>query len=307
VFKHIVVGCDGTPEARDAVALGAQIASATGAGLSLIGVFPPTFLPIPGVTDRKTLRAEAMQSLRRERDRFAPAALIHVAADTSVSRAVRRYAERWHADLVIIGSSRSAPPGHVHVGRHGRQLIDDSPFSLGIAARGLHEHERRLREIGVGYDGGPESEGALALAAELARATNAELQVRDVVEDRVPPLTPEQWVALEDWDHSHVWEQARMSALADAQAAVSRLGVRAQASATLGDPGYELRALTESVDLMVVGSRRWGTVARLVTGGVGETLVRDASCSIVIVPRPGRARRGHIPQQRGDRYVGTPS
>lgn len=35
MFKHIVVGCDGRPEGRDAVALGAAIAAATGGRLSL--------------------------------------------------------------------------------------------------------------------------------------------------------------------------------------------------------------------------------------------------------------------------------
>ena len=41
----------------------------------------------------------------------------------------------------------------------------------------------------------------------------------------------------------------------------------------------------------IAGSRRWGPVARIVTGGVGETLVSDASCSVLIVPRPSAARR----------------
>lgn len=304
MFKHIVVGCDGTPEARDAVALGAEIASATGAGLSLVGVFSPSFFPIAGVTDRKTLRADAMHALRRERDQLAPGALIHAVADASVPRALRRHAERWHADLVIIGSSRLAPPGHVHLGRHGRQLVDHAPFSLGIAARGVHEHDIRFRSIGVGYDGGPEAGAALALAASLARATDAVLEVRRVVEDRVPALTPEQWIALDDWNHNHVWQQARASAVAELEAAVSRFDVPAQASVTVGDPGYELRALTETVDLEVVGSRRWGAVARLVAGGVGETLVRDASCSIVLVPRPTRAGRRRLAEARRD-HVAT--
>ena len=58
VFEHIAVGCDGSAGGRDAVALGAAIASATGGRLSLVGVFPPSFLPVEGVTDRRTLRAQ---------------------------------------------------------------------------------------------------------------------------------------------------------------------------------------------------------------------------------------------------------
>ena len=33
-----------------------------------------------------------------------------------------------------------------------------------------------------------------------------------------------------------------------------------------------------------------GLVARMVTGGVGETLVADAGCAVVIVPRPSEEK-----------------
>ena len=97
-----------------------------------------------------------------------------------------------------------------------------------------------------------------------------------------------------------MWEGARRSVLADTEVAVSGLD-GANASATVGDPGYELRALSEAVDLLVVGSRRWGPVARLVSGGVGETLVADASCSRIIVPRPVTPQRRRSRDSRGDR------
>ena len=160
-----------------------------------------------------------------------------------------------------------------------------------MAARGLHERKSGLGTIGVGYDGGPEAHAALALAAALAGAAGAKLLVRRVVEDRVPVLSGDAWITLADWSHDNMWADERQSALAEARAAVSRLHVPAEVSATVGDPGYEMRAFSEAVDLVVVGSRRWGPVARLVTGGVGETLVARAACSVLIVPRPASARR----------------
>jgi nucleotide-binding universal stress UspA family protein len=297
VFRHIVVGCDGSPEGRDAVALGAAIASVTGASLSLVGVFPTAFLPVAGSTDRRTLRAQATRALRRERDRFAPQALIQTVADISVPRALRHYAESWQADLVIVGSSPAAAPGHVAIARRGRQLLYDAPFSLGLAARGLRERGVKLRAVGAGYDAGPESETALAVAADLAHGADARLLVRRVVEDIVPALSSAGFLAATGWTHD-LWETAREEALAEAQSATAALDVRADASATIGDPGYELRALTEMVDLVVVGSRRWGPVARLVSGGVGETLVADASCSVLIVPRPPAGSRGRTTDRR---------
>jgi nucleotide-binding universal stress UspA family protein len=179
----------------------------------------------------------------------------------------------------------------VAIGRSGRQLLYDAPFALALAARGVHESNAQLGGIAVGYDGGPESQHALALAAELARAADARLLVRRVVEDQVPAFTPEEWMNLEDWDHDHIWEGVRHRALTEAEAAVSALGVSAETTATVGDPGYDLRRVSKTVDLVVLGSRRWGPIARLVTGGVGETLVTDSECSIIIVPRPSGNRR----------------
>jgi len=290
VFSHVLVGSDGRPGADDALALGAAVASATGARLSLLGAFPPSLLPVEGVTDRKTLRAEATRMLREQRHRLAPDAVVRTIADPSPARALRHFARRSRADLVVVGSSHHAAPGHVAIGRTGRQLLYDAPFSMALAARGVHERSPELRAIGVGHDGGAEADVALSVAAELARATHAKLLLRRVVEDRVPVLTGEQWMALADWNHEHMWERERQKALVEAQAAASGLPIPAEVSATVGDPGYEIRAFSEAVDLIVVGSRRWGPVARIVTGGVGETLVTDAACSVLIVPRPAPAR-----------------
>jgi nucleotide-binding universal stress UspA family protein len=299
MFGHIAVGCDGSEGGRDAVALGASIASATGGRLSLVGVFPPSFLPVPGVTDRRTLREEAGRVLRKERDLLAPDASVHTVADTSAARALRHFAERRHADLLVVGGGHTAAPGHATIGRTGRQLIYDSQFGVAVAERGLHERTGGLRTIGVGYDGGPEAQAALGAAAALAGAARARLLVRRVVEDRVPVLSGDAWIMLANWNHDEVWADRRERALAEAQAAVTDLEVPAEVSATVGDPGYELRAFSDGVDLIVVGSRRWGPIARLVTGGVGETLVADAGCSVVIVPRPaGTPRRPRSARRR---------
>lgn len=292
MFEHIVVGCDGSAGGRDAVALGAAVTSATGGRLSLLGVFPPSFLPVEGVSDRKTLRALATRTLRAARDALAPDAFVYTAVDTSVARALRHFAERHQSDLVVVGSSHTAAPGRVAIGRTARQLLYDAPFSIAVAAAGLHEHGIELRTIGVGYDGSPEGEAALSLAARLAAPAKARLLVRRVVEDRVPVLSARAWLALADWSHDDMWEELRQRELAQAESATGRLDVPAEVSATVGDPGLEMREFSKAVDLVVVGSRRWGPVARLVLGAVGETLVAGAACSVLIVARPTAGRRG---------------
>jgi nucleotide-binding universal stress UspA family protein len=232
--------------------------------------------------------------LRAERDAFAPQALIHVVSDNSVPRALCKQAARWNASMVVIGSAPSAPEDRAVIGKRGRQLLYESPFSVVIARHGLHEHDFTMRRIAVGYEGGIESQAALAAAAELARETGAELVVHTVVDSWLPFHIRKHAAAPDD-----LWESERQDALERAREAVSELGVAARVSATVGDPGSTLRDLSKAVDLIVVGSRRWGTFARLVAGSVGETLVADSGCSVMIVPRPAKGRRRPAAPRRG--------
>jgi len=195
---------------------------------------------------------------------------------------------------VVIGSASKTPIGHVGISSRGRQLVSEAPFALAVAMRGLSERDFRLSKVGVGYDGGRESESALEVAACLARATQSKLSVLTMVENRVPRLSGWQLMELDDWEH--VWEPERIEAQRRAEVAAGGLGVSCEVTAAVGDPGHELRRLSSQVDLMVIGSRRWGTLARIMAGSVGETLVADAGCSLLIVPRPTgqRRRTGHL-------------
>jgi nucleotide-binding universal stress UspA family protein len=53
-----------------------------------------------------------------------------------------------------------------------------------------------------------------------------------------------------------------------------------------GRPAAALSKLAERVDLLVIGSRRWGTVARLLLGSTGEALAHHSACPLLVVPRP---------------------
>jgi nucleotide-binding universal stress UspA family protein len=285
---RIVVGCDDSAGSRDAVVLASALATARGADVSLVSVYPASFLPYTGESDRRMFRRHALALLRRDRDELAPGAFIDAVADGSVPRALFKHAAKWHSSLVVVGSDPSASDGRAAIGRHGRQLLYGAPFSVAIARRGIQADGVPLRRIGVGYDGGVESEAALVLAGQLAADVGARLIVRTVIDDGFPAFIEHHFGRLKV-----AREDERKAALAQAEAAISRLGVPAEVSATIGDPGLELRRLSDTVDLIVVGSRRWGTLARLVAGSVGETLVADAGCSVLIVPRPvGGRQRG---------------
>ena len=287
-LNHIAAGADGSDEGKDAVALAAGLASLTGAGLSLVNVFPTTLFPTAGTDDRATLRKQADESLRSDRDELAPDAIIHSVADLSVSRALMHFAQETHVEIVVIGSSRDAPPGRARIGRRGRQLLHDMPFALALAPRGSRTRKFELGRVGLGNDGGLEAKVAQDVAIELCRAASGTLVIKSVIDDSYPILAGAAPAALPEYEAG--WEYQRSQAQSELEQQATQLDVPTEISSVLGDPGRELRSLSDDVDLIVVGSRRWGPIARVVTGGVGETLVADAGCPVVIVPRPSEEK-----------------
>jgi nucleotide-binding universal stress UspA family protein len=263
-IRHLAVAVDGSAEGRDAAVLTAALARATGADVILIGVLgDPLVLPLTGLS-WKELQQQAELTLAETRDQLVPGARPVTVTDVSVSRGLQRVVAREHRDLLVVGSSPDGPDGLVRIGRRTRQLIGDAACALAIAPRGLERQDQvTLERIGVGYDGGPEAEAALALAGSLARAAGAELSIRAVVDDRLPVfgLSGSQWVRLNaEWQELVATDVERLRI--GAVEAAKSTGVDARVEAMAGPPPSLLLELGESVDLLVIGSRRWGATTR---------------------------------------------
>lgn len=284
-ISRIAVGIDGFPEGQDAAALGAAIARMTGAEVMLVAVHAAPLFPAPG-WDWRSLRQEAERTLGDVRRAFAPGARTVAETDVSIPRALQRVVRREHRDLLVLGSSRQAPDRRVRIGKRTRQLLCHFECALAIAPRGMHsEPDIQLKRIGVGYDGGPESEAALELAGSMARA-GAELHVRAVVDDRVPVLLRSALGGLvaTEWTDVIAEEQQRLHD--HAFAAAEATGATVNLEVLCGRPADALLALSGEVDLLVIGSRRWGPAARVLLGSTGEALLQDAACPVLAVPRP---------------------
>jgi nucleotide-binding universal stress UspA family protein len=211
-----------------------------------------------------------------------------IVSDLSVARGLERLVRAQHRDLLVVGSSRRGHTGVVSIGGRTRQLIDHLGCALAIAPRGLSRHQPlQLRRIGVGYDGGPEAQAALAAATQIAAGAGCELTVHGVVDDRVPALGwPNVWMGdiLESW--KEMMDEEERNLRSDIEEHVEAGGVPSKVDLQRGRPASSLQALSEEVDLLVIGSRRWGALTRLVLGGTGERLAHGAECSLLVVPRP---------------------
>jgi nucleotide-binding universal stress UspA family protein len=291
-LNHIAAAIDLSPESEDAAVLAAVLAAPTDADLMLLAVEPELPLMIPG-SDWRRMRGETETLLSRVRASCAPGARFAIDTDLSAPRGLQRLARREHRQLLAIGSSPDGRAGEVSIGHKTRQLLDELECVLAIAPRGLRARgPLALRRVAVGFDGGPEAVAALATAATLAAGAGAELIVRGVLDDRIPVLGwPHLWLGgiLDAW--REVMDDEAESLRAHIQRAVSTLGVEVSVQVTRGRAADTLRELSGDVDLLVIGSRRWGPMARLLLGGTGEALVHGATCPLVIVPRPEATTR----------------
>ncbi len=287
----VAVGVDDNPEAFDALVLGTTIAHAAAAEMMLVTVYPELRPPLRGRIGRTEAEAEAL--LRKLNASMAPEACRVVEADRSVPHALARVVSREHPDLLVLGSSRQGLQGRVRIGVHTRQLLGEAKCSLAVAPRGLcAEGQKRLAVIGVGYDGTREAEHAIRRAGTLAREAGARLRVRAVVDNRLPYVgwTPVRPYVQGMWDDVIESDVESLRRAADREA--SATGAEFTVEAGLGAPVDELIALSREVDLLVIGSRRWGPAVRVLLGSAGEELMHNACCSMMVVPRPPRPVAG---------------
>ena len=286
-FARIAVGVDGLAEGEDAVALGAMLAELTGAAIVLAAVHPDPLVVMPEAMNWTALEAEARALLDRTREAAVPDARIVVETGFSVPYTLERVVTRDHCDLLVVGSSRHAPEDQVRIGKRTRQLLGHARCALAIAPHGWRRDARAPQRIAVGFDGSPEAHAALRAAAGLARAAGTELLVQIVVDDRVPPIG---WSQIARGGAAHPrWEDAVLHTSRSLERSAARAATDAGATPSIsvgrGRPADALLTLSHDVDLLVIGSRRWGAAARVLLGSTGEALTHGAGCPLVIVPR----------------------
>ena len=290
MYRTIIAGCNGRERGRGAVSLAHAISSATGARLLLVGVHHHPPLPFPGSYAGQ--RAALEHDLRVLRDELAPEALVRVEADLSPAHALRRVAGAEHADLIVVGSRHRRGLQKIVEGDQAMQVLHGAPCAVAVAPD-LLAPRIELHRIGVGIDATPESALALLLARELAHHTGAHLSLRAVVDETVPgwvglSVTPSYVDALQELTEER--RAATLELLARRLQACE--GVTADGAVVVGDPAGELVAATEDLDLLVLGSRRWGPVHRLALGSTSERVIRHAACPVLVPPR--RADAEHV-------------
>lgn len=289
VFREILVGIYGRAGGRDAAVLARVLSEATGAEVSLAHAYPYEAFAGRGANRAfaAALRSETEELLERERETAGlPGARLVPVPDLHPARALHRLVEEDGADLLVVGSSHRGVLGRVLLGDAAASVLHAAPCAVAVAPHGFAAApSARLERIGVGYDGSPAGENAARLAAELARAVGGRLRLITAVPATIPPeaASAAAYGALVDWPD--YFEERRRAAQEGLSALTSRLGGEADAAVVEQAPGEALEAASQHLDLLVVASRKYGPVRRVLLGSTAHRLAHHAHCPLLVLPR----------------------
>ena len=269
MFRNVVVGVDGGPGGRDAIALGELLLAKDGK-LALAHVHGgDTRMRQVSPDIAHSERSSAQELLEKTRSEAGVDAELLSFGSFSIGRGLHEIAERHGADLLVVGSHNQSLLGRVVVSDHTAEALNGAPCAVAVPPGGYVEHPAVLREIGVGYDESPESKHALDVAVQLAGDSGAKVSAFEAVSlpfgHRAKPEVVEKLV--ED-------ARARIAALGDIEP-----------HAAFGHAAEELALYGASVDLLIIGSRGYGPIGRFVRGSTTRHLSRLARSPLLLLTR----------------------
>jgi nucleotide-binding universal stress UspA family protein len=299
-FKHVLAPIDFSTASTTAMMLGARIADAVGARLTLLHVYPYSaadsevrpFLPDVPPVDEATKTAVLLDLSHMSTAARAVVRGVQVAMlEGDPSEEILSYAHSHGVDLIVMGTHGRRGLDRIILGSVSERVAREARVSVVV----VHDPKPdelvsppTLSKIVCAVDLGESSHDTLETAAMLARGVGARLTVLH---------------AIELWH----WEDPCSIARGDDEEYVRRLseeghrrlaeflgrhrnaGVAMEPVVVVGRPRQDiLKAVAqEGADMLVVGAHRMSRMNRVLFGSTAQHLLRTSHCP-VLISRPRR-------------------
>jgi nucleotide-binding universal stress UspA family protein len=197
-------------------------------------------------------------------------------------------AERWNADLVMVGSQDRSALGRLLLGSVSKSIVTDANRSVHVSRRIERKNEKSPPYIIVGVDGSPAAQAAVEEVAR--RAWPYGTQIRLVaVQDQPDPVNiaarlPRVADIIHESSHEAVTRQNQMIEWATYQ--LKSIGLTVSLSVQKGDAKRILlkEARKHKADCIFVGTREFkNALERFRLGSVSSAVVTNAHCSVEVV------------------------
>ena len=196
-----------------------------------------------------------------------------------------RQAEEWKAELVVVGARGLGMVKRLLLGSISDAVARHAPCSVLI----VKGRRRRLGSVLVAIDGSEDSLRAVRFLEALALPRQTRIRLLGVVEPLRYPTTAPRGARGQLRDILRELEDERRGELDRAlQRAADQLGdkiARVNRYTPTGNPAEEIVVTTKDfdTDLVVVGARGLGGIARALLGSVSEKVLHHARCPVLIV------------------------
>ena len=198
--------------------------------------------------------------------------------DGSAAEELARLARVGEADLIVLGATHRARIGSTAPRSVAEHLLRLAGCPLLIAPSGYAKEDHSedwFRVVAVGWDRTPEAQAALAEASSVADRFSGAMRVIGVAP---PPAQPHDGVHVAPSPSLGTFQSSLHDAVRELPSELRALPVMER-----GDPASRLIEQAHmGVDLLVVGSRRHGSLARLLLGAVSSRVVREAPCPVLV-------------------------
>jgi nucleotide-binding universal stress UspA family protein len=276
---RLLVGYDGRPVSRDALALAKAFCEIGTTELTVACVRPywPSLVGLENFAmvveeDERWIRRGATQVLGT-----IPFSA-RVLAGGHETAGLKELAEAEESDLIVVGSTHRGRVGRVCPGSMGERVLDDAPCAVAVAPRGYADEDASIHRIAVGYDGSKASTVALRRAIHLAEQSGASLLILGAVEISLG-------LAGFETRQSKDLQQAKMERHLERALSKIPSEVSSESRLLFGAPARAILEAAKDADLLVLGSRgNYSPVKRLALGSVGSAAMRSAACPTLITP-----------------------
>jgi nucleotide-binding universal stress UspA family protein len=288
---RILVGSDLSGASDEALRQARSFARLPGAKLAVCHVLPEAQLPalFPQEHERDTEALSALEprivaALRAQVERLADGQEtqfeVFVEQGSNYAELVDR-AEKWRADLIVVGNHGRAGLKHFFLSSVAEQVARHAPCTALIAR--THGDGAVL----VATDLSDPAQLALEAGAREAVRRKRPLVVLHATDSLARRSAPAMSLlgVNPTFETAQISEERNSLARQIIDATLRRLGTVADVHVVSGDPATEILRLAEALpaELLVLGTRGRTGVSRIMLGGVAASMVQSATCSVLAV------------------------